>query len=105
MLKCRVPLLTCLGCGGKWLDHQAEDIMTEVVELHLKPAVGGDKWVIEATLAASRKDAYNVHQVVRMMKGLKVPIDEMDEWCAQGREDYPCLFKAHVVSGIGGGTR
>ena len=102
MLKCRVPLRTCHICEAKWLDHRAEDIITEVVELHLKPAiVVDDEWIVEATLAASRADAYNVFSVIKMMKSSKLTIGEMDEWCAQGREDYPCLFKAHVVSGLG----
>lgn len=103
MLKCSVPRRTCPVCNEQWLDHIAEDIMAEVVSLHLSPVVIDTYWIIEATLAAKRADAYSVHQVVCFMEGFKVPIEEMDEWCAQGREDYPCLFMNHVVSGIGKG--
>jgi hypothetical protein len=100
MLTCHVPVRTCSVCHEKWLDYQGEDILAEAVRVHLMPKVD-DAWIIEATSAAIRAEAYSVHQVVSIMKGSKVPIEEMDEWCAQGREDYPCLFTSNVVEGLG----
>jgi len=71
------------------------------VDLHLSPLVIDDAWLVAAEQAAKRADAYRVPQVVNMMKNYKVQIEEMDEWCDQGREDYPCLFMNHVVEGLG----
>jgi hypothetical protein len=101
MLKCKVPLHTCLHCGEKWLDHISEDIMAEVVRVHLlPPVVIDDKWTVEAAEAAQRADAYSIGSVLTLMESYKVQVDEMDEWCAQAREDYPCLFMCHVVEGL-----
>jgi hypothetical protein len=36
MLACKVPLRTCLQCSEEWLDHVGEDIIAEVVEIHLR---------------------------------------------------------------------
>ena len=101
ILETHVPLRTCLDCSEGWLDHIAEDIMQGRVDLHLSPLVIDDAWLVAAEQAAKRADAYRVPQVVNMMKNYKVQIEEMDEWCDQGREDYPCLFMNHVVEGLG----
>jgi len=100
MLRSHIPFRTCLDCSEGWLDHIAEDIMQEMIDIHLSPMVTDDAWLVAAEQAAKRADAYNVLQVVNLMKDYKVPIDEMDEWCVQGREDFPCLFMNHIVDGL-----
>ena len=34
MLGCMVPVRSC-QCGEQWLDHESEDIMQQVVDIHL----------------------------------------------------------------------
>lgn len=59
------------------------------------------EWIIAATKAAQDAKAYNIAQVLITMKSDKVPIKEMDEWCNQAREDFPCLFIANVIGSLG----
>jgi len=76
--------------------------MQGIIDLHLAPAIEiDDAWLVAAEQAAKRADAYNVPQVVNLMKNCKVQIEEMDEWCQQFRGDAPCLFMNHVVEGLG----
>lgn len=101
LLECRVPLRFCLKCGKEWLDHVGEGIMQEEVDIHLRPTVIDYAWEIAAKEAARKAEAYNIGQVVNLMESYKIPIEEMDEWCAQTREDHPCLFINHVIEDLG----
>jgi hypothetical protein len=102
MLDSRVPLRTCLNCSEKWLDCRAEEIMAEVVELHLKPAiVVDDEWKAAAEKALLKADVYSLQAALPLMESFKVPIEDMDEWCAQSRLDYPCHFTADLKMGLG----
>jgi hypothetical protein len=63
--------------------------------------VTDNNWVTAAKAAVKKADAFIPDQIVGLMKEAKVPIGEMDEWCAISRLDYPCMFKAWVVDGLG----
>ena len=95
MLECKVPIRTCLGCGQKWFDYRAEELMQEVIDLHLKPTIViDDEWKAAAEKALLKADVYSLPSTVPLLESFKVPIEDMDEWCAQARLDYPCHFCA-----------
>jgi hypothetical protein len=96
-----VPMHVCSSCSEEWLDHIGEAIIAGVISNYTSVVVIDDEWWLQATLAVRRSNAFSVDQVVTLMKDQKVPIDEMNEWCAHWKWDYPCLFKNNVVEGLG----
>ena len=53
-------------------------------------------WNDEAIMAAKRTKAFSPRQVVQLMERDTVSVVDMDEWCAQLCEDWPCLFMANL---------
>ena len=56
-------------------------------------------WEKAALIAAKRLDAYDLQQVIKLLRG--VPEDQLDDVCEQYRLDYPCLFYGNVRDGLG----
>jgi hypothetical protein len=75
--------------------------MQEVIDIHLLPTVIDDAWRAAAEKALIKADVFSLPSTVPLLENFKVPIEEMDEWCAQARLDYPCHFKARIVEGLG----
>jgi hypothetical protein len=102
LLKCTVPLRVCRQCDVEYLDYAGEDIMDEVVRVHLlPPVIVNNAWIAAGESAAQLHKAFNSAQILSLMRSHKVQIDEMPEWCVQWKWDYPCLFQSSVVEGIG----
>lgn len=57
-----------------------------------------DEWYEAAHAAAVRADAFNIRQVVGLMAmdGFRITIEDMDDWSADARCAFPCLFKSRV---------
>ncbi len=96
-LHCKVAPRTCMSCGEQWLDYFSEDTMQRAIEVFLSMAVIDADWMLAAVGAALRSDCFNYLEVVKLLRAERVPVDGMDERCAQFREDWPCLFKSHMV--------
>lgn len=62
--------------------------------------IGTSVWEAAAKASLRRAQAFNVYQPMLMMANEGVQIEAMDEWCAQAREDYPCMFTC-TVEGLG----
>ncbi len=81
-----LPQVTCPKC-----------IIAKVIANHLSTVdVTTNEWEAAAKAAIKRADGYGFEPFL-LMKTDKVPIKEMDEWCNQAREDYPCIFHTNVI--------
>lgn len=59
----------------------------------------GSSWEEAALAAAKRAEAFNLTQVVQLLRDDSmdsVPEDQLDDVCGQYRLDYPCLFKGNI---------
>jgi len=60
--------------------------------------VGSEHWTTEAIRCAKAAGAYNVKQLVLVLKG--VPYEDLASMCEDLFKQYPCLFKARLRDGI-----
>jgi len=59
-----------------------------------------EQWFEAAHSAARRAKAFHPGMIVQLMKGQRVVVSHMDEWCSQFRLDYPCMYQANVRDGV-----
>lgn len=55
-------------------------------------------WRQEVVAAAKRVDVLDPETIISLSDG--VCIDDLDDWCATLKRDYPCLFKNNVRDGL-----